>query len=546
MNETILIVEDDEDSRVYLSITLSSNNYQVLAASNGIEALEIARQENPDLVISDIMMPKMDGYELCRKMKTDSQLQAIPFIFYTSVYTQAENRDLGLSFGAARYLQKPMEPSQMLAAINDVLSEHKTGSKPVKELPDKAKEQLDVMYQHTLARMLDQKVAELEQTRDYLKNVFDSMPSLLIGVENNGNVHDLNEVAVKRIGTTLEEARGKPVWQLFSPLLEYSSQIKLSLARKQPLNLSRIKYMHNGMNGFIDLISYPLHSGDADGAVIRIDDITDNVRMEEAMIQTEKMLSVGIMAAGMAHEINNQLAGLTLGVQNILRRISPELAKNQIVSQKHGVELNKLHDYLKDRQVLEMLSGIKDSADRAGNIIENMLHFSRKSGAMFEQADISQLLDQTLNMASLDYDLKKQYDFRNIDIEKNYDSALPQIPCIPAQLKQVLLNLFRNAAQAMFQQDLQEKRAKLLVTTYLCDNNAVIEVADNGPGITQDLQQKIFEPFYTTKPADEGVGLGMFIAYFIITDTHGGHISVQSEPNQGTKFIIELPLERQA
>jgi len=175
MNEKILIVEDDEDSRVYLSLALSSNGYQVVAASNGIKALEIARQEIPDLIISDVMMPKMDGYELCRKMKADSQLQAIPFIFYTSVYTQAENRDLGLSFGAARYLQKPMELPQMQAVINDVLAEHKAGAQAEKEIPDKAKEQLDVMYQHTLARMLDQKVAELEQTRNYLKNVFDSM-----------------------------------------------------------------------------------------------------------------------------------------------------------------------------------------------------------------------------------------------------------------------------------------------------------------------------------------------------------------------------------
>ena len=341
MKEKLLIAEDDEDSRVYLSRALSASGYQVVATANGIEALEAVNESRPDLIISDIMMPKMDGFELCRRLKADDELNSIPLLFYTATYLEDENRELGLSIGAVRYLSKPMELTKLLAAVEEVIQQNKAGALAAQPPSPKDNEELDAMYEHALARKLDEKVAELERTRNYLRNVFDYMPSLLIGVDSNGNVQELNGEAEGRSGLTLDQARGQPVWNLFPYLEAYSSRIKQSLEKRQPLNLSRLKYTQKETSGYIDMVIYPLQTDTAEGAVIRIDDVSERVRMEETMIQTEKMLSVGVLAAGMAHEINNPLAGITLGVQNILRRIDPSLKKNLETAEQHGVALNK-------------------------------------------------------------------------------------------------------------------------------------------------------------------------------------------------------------
>ncbi len=504
-----------------------------------------ARENRPDLIISDIMMPKMDGFELCRKLKADNTLSTIPLIFYTATYLEEANRELGLSIGAARYLSKPMELPQLLAAIEEVIRQHKAGELPIYAPSPTENKEMDAQYQQTIARKLDQKVAELERTRNYLRNVFDYMPSLLIGVDRNGNVEEFNGEAESRIGITIEQARGKPVWQLFPSLEAYRSRIKKTLEKLQPLNLSHLKFTHEKTSGYFDMVVYPLESDSSKGAVIRIDDISERVRMEESMIQSEKMLSIGMLAAGMAHEINNPLAGITLSMQNIMRRIDPDLNKNIEAAKKHRLELEAMNAYLKERKVMDMLEGVKDAAAHTGVIVDNMLHFSRNATAEFELIDLAEILDQTLEMAALDYDLKSQYDFRNVRITKSYDSNLAPVPCISSGIKQVLLNLFSNAAQAMHEAASEENIPTLLVSTYRRGDSAVIELADNGPGMDQETQQRIFDPFYTTKTVGRGTGLGLFIAYFIVTDTHGGRITVESEPNHGAKIIIELPLDRQ-
>ncbi|MEJ1355002.1 MAG: response regulator [Candidatus Sedimenticola sp. (ex Thyasira tokunagai)] len=545
MNEKLLIVEDNEDSLVFLSRALSASGFQVVATANGVEALVAARENRPDLVISDIMMPKMDGFELCRRLKADDELSTIPLIFYTATYLEEANRELGLSIGAARYLTKPMELPQLLAAIKEVVRQHKAGELPVYVPSAAESKEVDAQYQQTIARKLDKKVAELERTHNYLRNVFDYMPSLLIGVNRNGSVEELNGEAESRLGITIEQALGKPVWLLFPALEAYSSRIKESLEKQQPLNLSRRKFTQEKTSGYIDIVVYPLRGDSAEGAVIRIDDISERVRMEESMIQSEKMLSIGMLAAGMAHEINNPLAGITLSLQNILRRIDPGLNKNVEAARKQGLELEAMNAYLKERKVIDMLEGIRDAAAHTGVIVDNMLHFSRNSTAEFELIDLAEILDQTLEMAALDYDLKSQYDFRNIRITKSYAPDLAPVPCIASEIKQVLLNLFSNAGQAMQETASKENIPTLLVSTYRRGDSAIIELADNGPGMDQEMQDKIFDPFYTTKTVGRGTGLGLFIAYFIVTDTHGGRITVESEPSHGAKFVIELPLDRQ-
>ena len=172
-----------------------------------------------------------------------------------------------------------------------------------------------------------------------------------------------------------------------------------------------------------------------------------------------------------------------------------------------------------------------------------MLQFSRASGARTEYADLSALVEQTIELASSDYDLQKSYDFRHINILRDYDDELPPVLCSPVEIEQVVLNLLKNAAQAMAG---QQKRQYISVQTRQEGQWAVLEVADNGPGMNEKTRRRVFEPFFTTKPTGLGTGLGLAVSYFIITSNHRGQIFLESQPGKGTAFTIRLPLDRES
>ena len=139
--------------------------------------------------------------------------------------------------------------------------------------------------------------------------------------------------------------------------------------------------------------------------------------------------------------------------------------------------------------------------------------------------------------------MKKQYDFKRIEIIKTYANGLPAVPCEGAKIQQVLLNLFRNAAQAMTEAGLESPRISIRTRLESQRSMAVMEIEDNGPGMDEPTRKRVFEPFFTTKPVGVGTGLGLSVSYFIITENHRGEMRVESRPGAGTKFIIHLPIE---
>ncbi len=271
-------------------------------------------------------------------------------------------------------------------------------------------------------------------------------------------------------------------------------------------------------------------------------DITARSRMEAVMIQTEKMMSVGGLAAGMAHEINNPLGAMVQNAQNILRRLSPELPANHEAASACGVDLKTVRSYLEERQILSFLEGIRTSGQNAAEIVDNMLHFSRNSESRKAPVLLDELLDKTVSLAAHDYDLKKKYDFRRIRIERQFERGLGKVPCVATEIEQVLLNLLRNAAQAMADH-CGEKPPCITLRLFTGKGMAVIEVEDNGPGLSARQIKRVFEPFYTTKDVGVGTGLGLSVSYFIVTNNHGGTIEVSPAPEGGAKFTITLPMD---
>lgn len=279
-------------------------------------------------------------------------------------------------------------------------------------------------------------------------------------------------------------------------------------------------------------------------ALMFISDITERIRTEELIIQTEKMMSIGGLAAGMAHEINNPLSAILQGTQNIIRRFSPEFPKNKHIAQKHGLDLMVIRDYLEEREILSYLKGIQTSGKRAADIISNMLQFSRKSESKIVQTDLATLIDNTIELAYNDYDLKKKYDFKKIEITREYSSDTQNFvaPCTQTEIEQVILNLLKNSAQALINAKREEPKINIRISQEPA--YVRIEIEDNGPGIEESIRKRIFEPFYTTKPVGEGTGLGLSVSYMIVTNNHQGTLEVESEEGKGSKFIIRLPRER--
>ena len=274
-------------------------------------------------------------------------------------------------------------------------------------------------------------------------------------------------------------------------------------------------------------------------------DVTARIRMEEVMIQTEKMISVGGLAAGMAHEINNPLGVMIQNTQNIIRRLSPDLAKNDVAAQECGTDMATIRSYIMRREIDKFLEDIRTSGARASSIVDEMLAFSRKSDASKMAVDLAELLDKTIDLAAHDYDLKKKYDFRKIDIIREFEDNMAPFPCFPMEIQQVVLNLLRNAAQAMSPEGgpapPEHRAARIIIRLKQEGKGVHIEVEDNGPGMDEAIGKRVFEPFFTTKPLGIGTGLGLSVSYFIVTNRHQGTLSVESTPGEGSRFRLDLP-----
>jgi PAS domain S-box-containing protein len=273
-------------------------------------------------------------------------------------------------------------------------------------------------------------------------------------------------------------------------------------------------------------------------------DITERKRMEEMMIQSEKMLSVGGLAAGMAHEINNPLAGIMQTIQVMAQRLKAgvNIPANNKAAEAAGITMESIELFMENRGIPRMIDAIINSGQRVSEIVTNMLSFARKDDAAESFQNLNKILDKTIELAATDYNLKKEYDFKQVRITREYDEGLPDIPCQVGKIQQVVLNILANGAQAM--QGAGTPNAGFFIRTYVDPawNMACVEIEDNGPGMDENVRKHIFDPFFTTKPSGVGTGLGLSISYFIITENHKGEMAVESSPGAGAKFIIRLPL----
>jgi len=357
------------------------------------------------------------------------------------------------------------------------------------------------------------RAAELELLKEFNESIVESINVGLLAVDLNGNITRLNSAMEDIFAITRDEAIGKNLEDLFAD--EFADTLRQVLGPDGwRLNQTRQIYkLHTltraGRAVVLNVALAPLYADSEEqiGALVVFEDVTQRLQLEEQLQQREKLSSIGLLAAGVAHEVNTPLTGVSSYTQMLLGML-PE------TDPKHA-----------------LLEKVRRQADRATDIVNNLLNFSRTGSATeFSPISVNRVLDDTLQL------LEPQLRHSQIQVQRDYSEQLPDIHGNSVKLQQVFTNLILNARDSISNGD----GRITLKTGNGEDGLVVVEVADNGVGIAPEHVAKIYDPFFTTKGVGGGTGLGLAVTYGIVQE-HSGHISVSSTPGQGSTFRITLP-----
>jgi two-component system, NtrC family, sensor kinase len=363
-----------------------------------------------------------------------------------------------------------------------------------------------------LYRSIQEKADQLRRLKEYSENILESISVGVLVVGLDQKIESWNSQMESLVGISRTEALGKTLDEIFPrELVEAIGQRSAGRLRNRLEEVSLYKFplKLEKADLVVDVKMTPLvgKDGKVSGQVISLDDNTERVKLEDQLVQSEKLTSIGLLAAGVAHEVNTPLAVISSYSQMLYKQLSQEDPKANI--------LDKI---------------IKQSF-RASEIVNSLLNFSRTSGTEFRVIELHGIIGDTLSL------LEHQFKVGKVKVKREFSSKAPQIYGNPGKLQQVFLNLFVNAKDAMPHGGL------LTVRTSNYDSVFRVEIIDSGVGIPQEYLKKIYDPFFTTKELGRGTGLGLSVSYGIIQE-HSGKISVDSNPGEGTRFILELPASR--
>jgi two-component system NtrC family sensor kinase len=419
----ILVVDDNPTNARVLFDVLEAVGFRLFLAQSGESALEKLQVITPDLILLDVMMPGISGFETCRRIKASPATRDIPVIFMTAL-TDITDKVKGFSLGAVDYITKPIQQEEVLARVNVHLRLQKL----------------------------------------------------------NRELHQLNQ--------TLEEQ-----------VTQRTAELSSALAQLQESQLQ--------------------------------------------LVQHEKMSTLGQMVAGIAHEINNPVGFISGNLKPASEYIEDLFSLIDLYQQKVSQNDAELTEKIESIDLLyirkdlpKLLTSMREGADRIRNISRSLRTFSRSDTAHRVPFDIHEGIDSTLMI--LGHRLKAEANRPEIQVIKDYGS-LPLIECYPGQINQAFMNILSNAIDA-FEESPQDIPV-IRIWTEVTENNWVkIHIADNGPGMAEDVQLSLFNPFFTTKPVGKGTGLGLSISNQIVTERHHGKLYCHSMLEQGTEFVIEIPV----
>jgi len=361
-----------------------------------------------------------------------------------------------------------------------------------------------------LYQSLEQKAIQVERLKDFSENIVES---LRIGVLT-ADLDDCIESWNPQLEELLQIPRAEAIEHKIDEVLPHDLSAELA-ARAGSDHVSGIYRFHlntrNNRHLVVNVSIAPLLGKDGArlGRLVLLDDITQRVRLEDQLVQTEKLTSLGLLAAGVAHEVNTPLAVISNYIQMLAKQIPADDPRQKTIER------------------------IVKQTFRASEIVNNLLNFSRTGGAEAVEVDLNSVLEETLTLV--------QHPFKTarVNVVRNYADNLPLVLGSTTRLQQVFLNLFMNARDAM------PGGGMLEVRTGAHNGSVEVEVADTGSGIPPEHIHRIFDPFFTTKSSGRGTGLGLSVSYGIIKE-HAGKVDVRSTPGKGTSFRLEFPVARKA
>jgi PAS domain S-box-containing protein len=514
----ILLVEDEEGHAELISRAFESwSPVARLTMVSGLqEAWDRIEASKPDLIIADYRLPDGEGTDLILRENEDV---LYPVVIMTS-HGDEQLAVEAIKAGAIDYVVK--------------------STVAFSEMPRIAERALRE-WGHIEKRRIAE--AALRESENRLRTILDATQAGILVIETKTHkIIDVNPAALKMLDAPRNQIIGRVCYQFIRPSQEEAWLFTQRKNESEGMEKALLK-PDGGEIPILKITSRVVLSGQ-DCLIVSFIDLTEKKALENQLMQFQKMEAIGTLAAGMAHEINNPLAGILQNAQVVAIRILGNLSGNRRVAEECGTTMEAIKTYMEKRDVLKMLNSITESGNRAAKIIDNMLSFSRRSESETAFYDLSNLIDKTVGLAQSEYDLKRKHDFRQIRIKREYDPNMPKVQCEGTKIQQVILNLLKNAAQAMSKCAQDTEPPTITLRTRKEEKMARIEIEDNGPGMEETTRQRIFEPFFTTKATQSGTGLGLSVSYFIVTENHGGTINVESVPGMGAKFIIRLPLEK--
>ena len=508
--ERILLVDDNPTNLQVLLQTLNGRGYKLLIAKNGESALRIAHKAKPALVLLDIMMPGMDGYEVCRQLKDDPATSKITVIFLSAL-DDTKDKVRGLETGAVDFISKPFQAEEVIARVETQLKIHR------------------------LEQALSARNRQLEADK---ANILESMNEGIFGLDSRGHITFANAAAASMLGWSIDNLIGQG---LISMMLgeagngahsQHLAPIQVALNKGVSKAVEDTLFWHKDGTAFPVYYSCTpiLEDDKLTGAVVAFRDITERKRNQEALqkaldeldqqkdklTHVSRLSTMGEMAAGFAHEVNQPLTAISNYAQ---------VAKRMMTRLEH-------QDDPMYESIYEAMDKINTQARRAGEIIARIRSFVKKPDHVLSSVDPHKLLSDTVKLAEVDA--------RNNHMEIHMDvpTDLPAVKVDPVQIQQVALNLIRNGMEAMC--DSEHRHIGVWVKAERFEDRFVkVSVIDRGYGLADDAEEKLFTPFYTTKP--DGMGIGLSVCHSII-QSHSGRMSFQRHPEGGTIFEFTMPV----
>lgn len=502
---TVLLVDDNPQNLKVLYETLKDKGYRLLIANEGEKALDLARRHHPEVILLDIMMPEMDGYEVCQRLKADPET-ADSAIVFLSALDDLQAKVKGFDLGGADYISKPFHSQEVIARV-------RTHARIIR-----------------LERELQARNRELQGDQARILN---SISEGIYGLDEHGVIEFANPAAAEIAGLPPEELIGRNFFELHlgtepgdspdSDPLPVQATCREGVSENQR-NISLLRA--DGTAFPAEYRATPkLENGELHGAVVVFRDITEELEQEQALHEaqslvqeqrdqlahTSRLSTMGEMAAGFAHEVNQPLTAITNYARVARRMMAREVPDLDLL-----------------RQTLDKMEA---QSLRASEIIRRIRRFVKKPVAGKEVLSVPALLEETRQFAEVD--------MRNNDggVEIFVEENLPEVLADPVQVQQVALNLIRNALESSRSAGTEQP---VSVCARRDGEDAVrIEVRDHGVGLPEEAEEKLFHPFYTTK--EEGMGIGLATCRSLI-QAQGGEIGFERPEDGGARFFFTLPV----